>query len=264
MNATTSDAHHSGESLLLENRGNGRSRHAVPQTLQRALEASVAPARILGRHAYDQAANLREHVGASRPAFRVGPLPGDELPVPAENRVGRDDRRNLCQKPPTERRAESSQAPPFVVSEPYALIAQARLQNAVLFPQVLVDLVLLVLEPADKKRDDQVQRTHASSLRQQRGDVFGHYGLNRGTAAARLAAASRYPCGHGVMTKHVMYARALEQLQAVLVRPTACPAAVLKEARKLGRESKADALVSKARLGFKYFEVKVDGSYRPE
>jgi hypothetical protein len=37
--------------------------------------------------------------------------------------------------------------------------------------------VLLVLEPADKKRDEHVQRNHASSLRQQPGDVFGHYAI---------------------------------------------------------------------------------------
>jgi hypothetical protein len=36
---------------------------------------------------------------------------------------------------------------------------------------VLLDLVLLVLEPADKQRDKQVQRNHAASLRQQPGDV---------------------------------------------------------------------------------------------
>jgi hypothetical protein len=139
---------------LLENCRDGRPRHAVPQILQRTLEASVAPARILGRHPHDQTANLREHVGPSRPAFRVRPLPGDELPVPAENGVGRDDRRHLRQTPPAERRAQSGQAPPFVVGEPHALVAEARFQHPVLFAQVLDDLVLLVLEPADKKRDE--------------------------------------------------------------------------------------------------------------
>jgi hypothetical protein len=97
--------------------------------------------------------------------------------VPAENRVGGDHRRNLRQTPTTERRSEGRQAPLFVVGEPHALVVQVRLQNPVLFAQVLDDLVLLVLEPADKKRDEQVQRNHASSLRQLPRDVFGHYGL---------------------------------------------------------------------------------------
>ena len=47
-----------------------------------------SPARILGRHPHDEAANLQEHVGPSRPALRIRPFPGDELPVPAKNRVG--------------------------------------------------------------------------------------------------------------------------------------------------------------------------------
>jgi hypothetical protein len=188
--------------LLLEHRGNGRPRHAVPQVLQRALEAGLAPVRILGRHSYDQAANLREHVGASRLAFRVGPLPGDELPVPAENCVRRDDRRNLRQKPPTERRAQSSQAPPVVVGEPDALVAQARLQNPVLFAQVLDGLMLLVLEPADKKRDEQVQRNHPSSLRQQPGDVFGHFGIVRAAGQARLGDSPERTSGRADAAAH--------------------------------------------------------------
>ena len=58
------------------------------QILQRALDARVAPARILGRHPHDEAANLREHAGPSRTTLRVRPFPGDELPVPSKNRVG--------------------------------------------------------------------------------------------------------------------------------------------------------------------------------
>ena len=93
----------------------------------------------------------------------------------AKNRVGRDNGRNLPQTPTTETRAESGQAPPFVVDEQHALAAQLGFRNPVLFAQVLDDLVLFVLEPADKKRDEQVQRNHASSLRQLPGEVFGHY-----------------------------------------------------------------------------------------
>ena len=82
----------------------------MTKILQRALNARIAPARILGRHPYDEAANLREHAGPSRAVLRVRPLPGDELPVPAENRVGRDDRRYLRQKSTTERRGQPSAA----------------------------------------------------------------------------------------------------------------------------------------------------------
>jgi hypothetical protein len=43
-----------------------------------------------------------------------------------------------------------------------------------------------------------------------------------------------------------------------------CPASRLKPIRDLVRAMKLDAKVSKARLGFKYFEVKEDGRYPPE
>ena len=134
----------------------------MPEILQRTLDARVAPTRILGRHPHDQPADLREHTGPSRTPLRVRPFPGDELPVPAQNRVGRDDRRDLRQHPTTEPLAEASQPPPFVVGEPQALVAQLRLQDAVLFAQVLDDLVLFVLEPAEEGRDEQLHRNHGA------------------------------------------------------------------------------------------------------
>ncbi len=52
------------DALLLENRRNGRPRHAMTEILQRALDAGIAPARIVSRHPHDEAPNLREHAGA--------------------------------------------------------------------------------------------------------------------------------------------------------------------------------------------------------
>ena len=152
--------------MLLEDRGDRRPRHAMPQILQRALNAGVAPARILGRHPHGQAANLGKYAGPSTSTRLVRPFPGDEHPVPAKNRIGRDNRRHLDQDLATETGAEDRQPPPFVVGEPHALAAELSLQDSVLFAQVLDDLGLSALEPADKKRDEQLHRNHAPSLRQ--------------------------------------------------------------------------------------------------
>jgi hypothetical protein len=130
------------------------------------LDACVAPGRILSRHPHDQAADLDLYAGPTRPAFRIRPFPGDELAMPAENCVRRDNRRHLRQLPTTETHTEDSQAPPFVVGQPHELVAQLRLQDPVLFAQVLDSGVLLTLEPADEKRSEQLQRNHAPSLRQ--------------------------------------------------------------------------------------------------
>ena len=53
------------------------------------------------------------------------------------------------------------------------------------------------------------------------------------------------------------------RLRQVILAPL-CPRSVLMQARQLVAESGADALVSKARLGYKYFEVKEDGRYPPK
>jgi hypothetical protein len=76
--------------------------------------------------------------------------------VPAKNRVGGHNRGTLRQDPTTETGAENIQAPPFVVGEPHALTAQLCLQDAVLFTQVLNDVVLSELEPADDGDDEQL------------------------------------------------------------------------------------------------------------
>ena len=85
------------------------------QILQRALDARVAPARVLGRHPHDKATDLRECIGPSRTTFRVRPFPGDELPVPPKNGVECDDRGHVRQNPTTQARAEDGQPSPVIV-----------------------------------------------------------------------------------------------------------------------------------------------------
>ena len=60
--------------------------------LEGALYPRVAPRRILPGHAHDQTPNLGEHAAPTHPGRRVRPFAGDQLSVPAEQRVGRDDR----------------------------------------------------------------------------------------------------------------------------------------------------------------------------
>lgn len=60
---------------------------------------------------------------------------------------------------------EDCQASPFVVGQLHAATAQLRLEDAVLFAEVLDHPVLLLLEPAEDHRDEHVQRNHTPSLR---------------------------------------------------------------------------------------------------
>jgi hypothetical protein len=62
----------------------------MANVLHGAWDPRVAPRGILLRHAPDETADLREDAATARPN-RVRPLPGNELTVPAEQRVGCDD-----------------------------------------------------------------------------------------------------------------------------------------------------------------------------
>jgi hypothetical protein len=94
---------------------------AMPDVRQRALDPRVAPRRILRGHPDHQAPDLGEHAAPAKPD-RVRPLPGDELTMPPQQRIGRHDRGDLAQRStahperaPTERspiRIGQAQAPP--------------------------------------------------------------------------------------------------------------------------------------------------------
>jgi hypothetical protein len=82
--------------MCFENPSDRRSTHAMPNILEGALDSGVAPRRILLRHPDDEPADLRQDAATSR-TCSVRPFPRDELPMPAQNRLRRDDRGNLTQ-----------------------------------------------------------------------------------------------------------------------------------------------------------------------
>ena len=63
----------------------------VAQIMKRTSDSGVAPARVVAGHPDDQALDVGSRLGATGPA-RLTPIvfPGDELPVPAEQRVWGD------------------------------------------------------------------------------------------------------------------------------------------------------------------------------
>jgi len=68
----------------------GRDRHAEPEQL--ALDALVAPAWVLGGQADDQLLQLLVQWGSPGSAVGVGPGAGDQLPVPAQQRLWPDEK----------------------------------------------------------------------------------------------------------------------------------------------------------------------------
>src|SRR4029450_12407339 len=150
----------------LQNLRDCRSSHSMAQVLECALDACVAPARILGRHPDHETAYSPLQAGSPRPGLRIRPLSRDQLAVPPENRVRRDDRRDFRQHPTTETVTDHGETTTFVVAQSQLPPPQLRLQDTVLFPQEFDDVARLPFEPPEQRREDHVQRKHGRSLRQ--------------------------------------------------------------------------------------------------
>jgi len=86
--------------------------------------------------------------------------------MPSENGVWRHDRRALGEQPTTEAVSDGCETSPLMVAQPHPMTAQLCLEYPVLFAEELVDIALLLFQPAAQRPDHQVQWDHACSLRQ--------------------------------------------------------------------------------------------------
>jgi hypothetical protein len=92
--------------------------------------------------------------------------------VPPKNGVGCDDRRDPRQHPTTQTRAEGRQTSPVIVSQPQALMAQLRFQDAVLFAQVLMISCWSCWSQPRQDATKSCSGITARSLRQLLGAIF--------------------------------------------------------------------------------------------
>src|SRR5262245_32360987 len=90
----------------------------MPEVLQRTSDSRIPPGRILLCHPHDQSPDLREDARTARSARRVRPLARDELAMPAQDRIGRDNRRNLAQHTPAQMLPAPRETAPLVVGYP--------------------------------------------------------------------------------------------------------------------------------------------------
>jgi len=81
----------------------------------------------------------------------VGPLLGDELPVPTKDGVGGDQRSNFAESPSPDGLATDREPATLIVSQPESSPSELLLQDAVLFPKILDDCVLLAARPASER-----------------------------------------------------------------------------------------------------------------
>ncbi len=125
--------------VLTENAADGGVGDLVPEVGEPVLDAVVAPGWILPGHAQDQLDDLRLYARTSdrAPALAVVPLLGHELPVPAEDGVGREGGTDLAEHLPSEHPAFDRQAPPLVAVELDPTLAVRLLQHLVLGAKIL-------------------------------------------------------------------------------------------------------------------------------
>ena len=148
----------------LEDVGDRPARELVAHVSERTLNPRVAPCRILSGHANDEVGGLRF---PSRPAglspFRVVPLTSNELAVPGENRVGRDDSGDLLEDLSTEGLALYREPTAFIIGQPKSSATKLSLEDSVLLEQIVDDVLLVTVDPAgegDQQELPWVERAH--------------------------------------------------------------------------------------------------------
>ena len=115
----------------------------VAEIGERAADPRVAPRRILPRHPYDEFGHRPgRHRPSPTPAGTAIVLLGDQPPVPAENRVRRDDACHLTHDPPAEFLASHRESTALGVGQAKRSRTTMLPEDAILLPEI-VDAIFL-------------------------------------------------------------------------------------------------------------------------
>ena len=156
------------ESMGFQNASNRGPRHPRWPTFLSALASARSPRRILFRHPRDELLDLPPHTGTAGPQSRVGPLPGNELSMPPQNRVGRYDRGDLAQHLTAQPVAPHRQAAPLRIGQSYSSTTSWRPENAVLIDEIGDHALLLAGQPAGQGRHEKANGSEIDHGRESR------------------------------------------------------------------------------------------------
>jgi hypothetical protein len=115
-----------------------------------SLDSRVAPAWILASHSDDQVCDDFHDPGPTRRSSLVGPLLGNQLPMPTKDGVWRDDRRDFGEGSSSDGLAPHGQSASLTVGQSESSATELLLQNSVLLVEVLDDRILLAADPASQ------------------------------------------------------------------------------------------------------------------
>jgi hypothetical protein len=136
-----------------------RASHVEAEVVQRPAQAGVAPRGALAGHRQQLLRHVARGRGSPRraPRLRAIVLRRDQSAVPAQNRLGRCERRQLGQQGPAEPVPLLGQEPALGVREPQAPRAEAFAEHPVLSLQVRDGLLLPPMDPTGHQKDQTLE-----------------------------------------------------------------------------------------------------------
>jgi hypothetical protein len=143
----------------LEDIGDGAASDLMPQIGQCALDSRIPPRSILERHAQDEIDDSLHEARPTGPTpVAVVPLGRHQFPVPSQERVRCDQGLKFVQNLASKRVGFSGESAAFGIGEANAPPAQALLEHAVLFLEVLDHVHLMTVDPTREHHQQQVNR----------------------------------------------------------------------------------------------------------
>ena len=142
--------------VVLQHLADRACRHPMPQLPQFALNAAIAPAVVLTSQADNEG---RDHLPHPRPtdaSGRVGPLPGDQTPMPTHQRIRGDEGGNRVQRPSPEALGLHRQSTTLIVGQPKLPATQLLFEAPVLLDQVGDNILLRPMHPAGNRQQQQL------------------------------------------------------------------------------------------------------------
>ena len=104
-----------------------------------------------------RAATSRRVIGRPRPRAGAAVVGlGDQSPVPAENRVRRDDAGDLHQDAPSEFLAAHGESTALVVGQAKRSGAQVLPEDPILLPEIRDQVVLVAVHPASERENEEL------------------------------------------------------------------------------------------------------------
>ena len=159
------------QAVLVEDPLDGVAADDVAEIAERIAQPRVAPARVLGgeldHHRLNRFCRGRPAGTALGGAIVFG---GDELAVPAQDGVRRQQVCHFAEHSSPKHLAPDGEPTPLVIGEPKSTAVKLLAQNPVLLLEVVDQLDLLPVDPAGEQQEQELQRLAAHVQASYRAD----------------------------------------------------------------------------------------------